>query len=155
MTVAHSHPCLLPHTFSLYSLMLIFWPLYIFKKIYSFLFFGCGGSLLLHTVFLQLLQAGITLCCGVQVSHCSGFSCFSACALGSWTSVVVVYMLCCMCNLPGPGIEPVPLVMRGGFLITGPQGSPSSCTFKCRPVFEAKTLYKYLNWNVHEQKYFL
>ena len=63
-------------------------------------------------------------------------------------------MLCCMCNLPGPGIEPVPLVMRGGFLITGPQGSPSSCTFKCRPVFEAKTLYKYLNWNVHEQKYF-
>ena len=35
---------------------------------------------------LSLVAVG--LCCGVQVSHCGGFSC-EAQALGTWASIVV------------------------------------------------------------------
>ena len=52
-------------------------------------FFGCIGSLLLHRGFLQLPQARATLHCGTQASHCSGFACCRAWALGAWASVVV------------------------------------------------------------------
>ena len=45
----------------------------------SYLFIlGCTGSLLLWTGFLQLQQAGATLCCGAQASPCGGFSCCGA-----------------------------------------------------------------------------
>ena len=37
----------------------------------------------------MLLQAGATLCSGARASHCSGFSCCGARALGTWASVVV------------------------------------------------------------------
>ena len=47
--------------------------------IYSFIF-GCVGSPLLP---------GATLGCGVQASHCGGFSCCGAQAIGTWASVVV------------------------------------------------------------------
>ena len=58
---------------------------------YSILFvcFGCVKSSLLHTCFLYLWQVGATLRCGTRVSHCSGFSCCGAQALGTWASVVV------------------------------------------------------------------
>ena len=56
-------------------------------------FFGCLGSLLLHTGFLQLRRAGATLRCGVQASHCGGFSCCGARALGTKASVVVALSL--------------------------------------------------------------
>ena len=39
-------------------------------------FSGCG-------------ERGATLRCGVQASHCGGFSCCRARALGAWASVVV------------------------------------------------------------------
>ena len=52
------------------------------------LFFGCVGSSLLHAGFLQLWRAGATLCCSAQSSHCGGFSCCGARALGVWASVV-------------------------------------------------------------------
>ena len=51
--------------------------------------FGCVGSLLLRTGFLYLRRAGATLRCGSQASHCSGFSCCGAQALGTRASVVV------------------------------------------------------------------
>ena len=38
--------------------------------------------------FLQLRQVGPTLRCGAQASHCGGFSCCSARALGVRASVV-------------------------------------------------------------------
>ena len=61
--------------------------LFIFKT-YLFIFiFGCVGSSLLHAGFLYLQRAGATLCCGVQASHCGGFSCCGAWALGAWVSV--------------------------------------------------------------------
>ena len=61
----------------------------LFFNEFMYLFFGCVGSLLLHAGFLQLQRAGATLCCGVLVSHCGGFSCCGAWALGTQASVVV------------------------------------------------------------------
>ena len=126
--------------------------LYLFSCLYvsfsGFLFylfiFGCVGSLLLHGGFLQLWRAGATLRCGAQVSHCSGFSCCGAQALGVRASVVVAcslsscgsralqhrlsscgsraQLLCSMWDLPGPVIEPVCPALAGGFLTTVPPG---------------------------------
>ena len=61
---------------------------YIYFNFSICLIFGCIGSLLLHAGFLQLWQAGATLCCGAWASRCSGFSCCGAWALGTWASVV-------------------------------------------------------------------
>ena len=112
------------------------------KYIYLFIF-GCVGSLLLHTGFLQLWQA--------QASHCSGFSCCGARALGAWASVVVVCGLSScdsravqcrlsscgswaqlfhnMWDLPGPGLEPVSPALAGGFLTTVPPGKSYQSLF--------------------------
>ena len=51
------------------------------KFIYLFIY-GCIRSSLLCTGFLYLWWAGATLCCGVRTSHCGGFSCCGALALG-------------------------------------------------------------------------
>ena len=51
--------------------------------------FGCVGSLLLCAGFLKLSRVGATLRCGAWASHCGGFSCCRAGALGAWASVVV------------------------------------------------------------------
>ena len=45
-------------------------------------FFDCAGSFFLHISFLFLQGAGATLCCGTLASHCGGFSCCRAWALG-------------------------------------------------------------------------
>ena len=62
--------------------------IYNLKKKFIYLF-GCIGSSLLHVGFLQLRRAGTTLRCGVRASHCGGFSCCRARALGAQASVVV------------------------------------------------------------------
>ena len=96
--------------------------------------------------YSSLRCAGATLRCGVQASHCGGFSC-GAWALGVWASVVVVHglsscgsralehrlrscgtrawLLHSMWDLPRPGLEPVSLALAGGFLTTAPSGKPS------------------------------
>ena len=49
----------------------------------------------LHWVFITacglslVVVSGATLCCSVWSSHCGGFSCCGARALGMWASVVV------------------------------------------------------------------
>ena len=48
--------------------------------------FGCVGSSLLR-------RAGAPVCCGARASHCSGFSCCGAQALGARASVVVAHGL--------------------------------------------------------------
>ena len=48
---------------------------------------GCIGSSLLHVGFLLLRWAGATLHCGAWASHCGGFSCCGARALGTRTHV--------------------------------------------------------------------
>ena len=62
-----------------------FFLIYLF---YLFIF-GCTGSSLLHAGFLYLRRAGATLGCGARASHCGGFSCCKARALGTRASVVV------------------------------------------------------------------
>ena len=57
-------------------------------KIYLFIF-GCVGSSLLLTGFLQLRRAEATLPCDARAAHCGGFSCCGARALGTQASVVV------------------------------------------------------------------
>ena len=39
----------------------------------------------------RAFSRGATLRCGVRASHCGGFSCCGAWALGAWASVVVVH----------------------------------------------------------------
>ena len=113
------------------------------KFIYLFIF-GCVGSLLLCAGFLQLRRAGATLCCGARASHCGGFSCCGAQAVGSWASVVAArrlrscgswalecrfsscgawaQLLCGMWDLRRPGMEPVSPALAGRLLTTAPPG---------------------------------
>ena len=54
-----------------------------FKKNSIYLFvFGCAGSLLLHGVFSSCGKQGLLSSSHEQASHCSGFSCCRARALG-------------------------------------------------------------------------
>ena len=88
-------------------------------------------------------RAGATLRCGAQASHCGGFSCCGAWALGTQASVVAArgfssggacglsscgaqaYLLCGMWDLPGPGIKPVSPALAGGLSTTvSPRKSP-------------------------------
>ena len=58
--------------------------------VFIYLFnFGCIGSSLLRAGFLLLLWEGATLRCSARASHCGGFSCCGAWALGARVSVVV------------------------------------------------------------------
>ena len=103
-----------------------------FFTFYLFIFiFGCVGSSLLCTGFLQLRRSGATLHCGVRASNCSSFSCCRAWALGARASVVVAHRLQSagsvvvahgMWDLPGPGLEPMSPALGGGFLTTAPPG---------------------------------
>ena len=61
-----------------------------FSHLEHFLFFlkiiylGCVGSSLLCMSFLYLWRVRATLRCGAWASHCGGFSCCGARALGMW-----------------------------------------------------------------------
>ena len=89
-------------------------------------------------------RAGATLHCGAQASHCGGFSCCRAWALGTQASVVVARELSScgsralehrlsscgaragllrgMRDHPGTGFDPVSPALAGGFLTTVPPG---------------------------------
>ena len=99
---------------------------------------------MLHAGSLQLRQAGATPHCDAQASHCRGFSCRGARALGARASVVVArglsscgsqapehrlsscgaraQLLHGMWDPPGAGLEPVPPALAGGFSTTVPAG---------------------------------
>ena len=125
---------------------------FFYKFIYLFIIFGGVGSALLGAGFLQLWRAGATLHCGARASHCSGFSCCRARALGARASVVVArglsscvswalerrlsscgaraQLLRGMWDLPRPGIKPVCPALAGGFLTTVPPGKPQKFLIK-------------------------
>ena len=74
---------------------------------------------------------GLLSGCGVRASHHGGFSC-EARALGpsGFTSCGArALLLCVMWNLPRPGVDPLPLALQGGFLITGSPGKPPNSPF--------------------------
>ena len=76
---------------------------------------------------LSLVVGRGAIHCGVQVSHCGGFSCcreqgyrctgFSSCDTQA-------YLLHSMWDFPGPGIKPVSPALAGRFLTTRPPGKP-------------------------------
>ena len=132
-------PCTIQYIF-------VFLLFYFLKKFYLFIFY-CVGSSLLRAGFLQLWRARATLHCGARASHCSGFSCCGARALGAWVSVIVAHRLSScglralecrlsscgaraqllhgMWDLPRPGLEPMSPALAGGFLTTAPPGKPA------------------------------
>ena len=129
---------------------------FFFNKFTYFFIFGCVGSLLLRAGFLQLRQAGATLCCSAWASHCGGFSCCGARVLGARTSVVVArglsscgswalelrlsscgaraQLLRSRWDLPRPGLEPVSPALAGRFLTTAPPGKPLNICCLRHPV---------------------
>ena len=100
--------------------------------------------ILINLFYLFLAVLG--LCCCARASHCGGFSCCRAQALGARAPVVVArglsscgwwalerrlsscgawaQLLRSMWDLPGPGLEPVSPALAGGFLTTAPPGKP-------------------------------
>ena len=114
----------------------------------KFISFWLCWVCVLHLGFLQLRRAGATLRCSTRASHCGGFSCCRAGALGAWASVVVEHglsscglwaserrlsscgtqaqLFCGMWDLPRPGLEPVFPALAGGFLTTVPPGKPQN-----------------------------
>ena len=96
------------------------------------------------TYFIYLFLAALGLCCCVWASHCGGFSCCRAQALGTRASVVVAHgFSCCglralerrlgscgtraqllrgMWDHPGPGLQPLSPALAGGFLTIAPPG---------------------------------
>ena len=123
--------------------------IFFFKKYLFILFILFLGALGLHCcmrAFLQLRRVGATLPCGARASHCSGFSCCGARALGAQAAVVAARVLgscgsralerrhsSCgaraqllhgLWDLPGPGLKPVSPALAGGFLTTAPPGKP-------------------------------
>ena len=72
------------------EILLIFFNKFILLFYFIYLLFL--AALGLHCcarAFLWLRRVGATLCCGSQASHCGGFSCCGARALGARASVVV------------------------------------------------------------------
>ena len=68
---------------------------------YLFIYFWYVGCSLLRAGFLWLRRAGATLRCGARASHCGGFSCCGARALGTWASVVTALRLS-SCGMRAP-----------------------------------------------------
>ena len=83
-----------------------------------------------------------TLHCCVWASHCRGFSCCGAQALGAQALVVVTPELCCTLArgiFPPPGIEPMSPVLGGRFFTAGPPRKPSKCHLKRRQRSSSKS----------------
>ena len=74
------------------------------------------GSLLLCRLLLWLLRVGLLSGCGAQASHCGGFSCSRAQALGHVGSVVVAHRSSCSVAIGiflNQGSNPCPLHWQG------------------------------------------
>ena len=112
-----------PHTHSL-----LFFP---FNFIYSF-FFGCFQVFVAMWAFSICVEQGLLSSCGAWASHCGGFSCCRAPALGCMdfsNHGTQALLLRGMWNLPGLGMEPVSPALAGGFLSTGPPGKSRLYSF--------------------------
>ena len=118
------------------------------ERTYLFIYlftFGCAGSLLLLWLFSSCRERDLLSSCGAQTSHCGGWSCCGARALGppgssscgSWALAhrlnscgAWAWLLHSMWDLERPGIEPTfPALAAGRFFTTEHQGSPPGATF--------------------------
>ena len=65
----------------------------------------------------------------MQASHCGGFSCCGAQALGSWASLVVAHGLVVPRHVGSSWIRDQTYALAGRCLTTGPPGKPSFIPF--------------------------
>ena len=108
--------------------------------------FGCIGSSLLSN---GLRRAGATLRCGAQASHCGGFSCCRARALGARASVVVECGLSCSaaCGIfPDQGLNLCPLHWQADS-----QGKSSKSYLLFRDIFVQ--LPTWMGWQRKDNQY--
>ena len=104
------------------------------KKIilYIYLFtLSCAESLVLQRLFSSCGNPGLLSSCSPQTSHCSGFSCCRAWAIGdsgfsscgSWALEHRLNSVACAI-FPDQGLNPSLLALTGRFFITEPPGKP-------------------------------
>ena len=95
------------------------------KNNYTYLFSAALG-LRHHTGFALVAVSGAYSPVQRAASHCSGFSCCGAQALGHVDSScgTQAQLLCGLWDLPGSGIESVSLALAGRFFTTKPPGKP-------------------------------
>ena len=74
--------------FSLFSRTFFF-----FNKFILFIYFWLCGVFVAARGLSLVWRAGAALRCGAWASHCGGFSCCGARALGAWASVVAARRL--------------------------------------------------------------
>ena len=88
------------------------------------LFIGCAGSLLLPKGLSLVVTSRGYFSCGAWASHCGGFSCCRAWALGHKLSScgTGAKLLLCMWDLPRPRIKPMSPALTGGFFTIEPPG---------------------------------
>ena len=112
---------------------------------FIYLFLSALGLHCCARAFLQLQRAGATLRRGAWASHCGGFSCCRARALGTQALVVVAHGLqsagsvvvahglsCSVASgiFRDQGSNPCPPALAGGFLTTAPPGKPKPRLFQ-------------------------
>ena len=145
----HSVSCL-PFFINLFILFILFWAV-LGLRCYTRAFSSCREQGLLFIA--------------ARASHCSGFFCCGAWALGAQASVVVArglrscgsgalecrlsscgtraYLLRSMWDLPGPGLEPMSPALAGVFLTTAPPGEPHVCLLTHIPLHPDLDFYLY------------
>ena len=99
----------------------------------NYLFFlATLGLQLPPSGFLQLQQARTALRCGAWASPCSAphvVDSTGSRAHGLRSCGARASLLCCMWDLPRPGMEIISLALAGGFLTTWPWGKPLTFPF--------------------------
>ena len=98
-----------------------------------------AACLLLYRLYSSFGEQGLLSSCSVQASHCGGFSCCRAQALGHTgfcscgTRALECSLSSCgawaqlfhnMQDYRGSGIKPMSLALAGGFFATEPPGKP-------------------------------
>ena len=99
---------------------------------FIFYFWLCWAFVAARGLSLVVSRVGATLRCGVWASHCGGFSCCGAQALGARASVVVAQGLSCSaaCGIfPDQGLNPCPLHWQADSYPMRHQGSPRRTVF--------------------------
>ena len=117
----------------IYRYICIYIKFYLFIYLLALLGLSCAGF------FSSCSEQGLLSSCSVMASHCGGFSCCRAWALGhvgfssygSWTLEhrlngfdARAWLLCGMRDLPGPWIKTVYPALAGIFFITEPPAKP-------------------------------
>ena len=75
------------------KLIFLFYSLFIHLFLVFSSFLHSLANFVKFYLFIYLFLAALGLRCGVWASHCGGFSCRGARALGTWASVVVAHGL--------------------------------------------------------------